>query len=215
MRALISFSSLLSAAICRLTSPLSVRMPRFSIWLAAGPRWTEGILINAPALVAAVVYQRRLTGGLQCPVGIGCHAARQISTFPLSFQSVVSSRWFFQPPFPSGIRWPFSSRSYALRHFAPHAPFFFQGPDGQHDMDMGGCRFPCRGWQSQRTSPCPQSCPSHRPGQGQAAAPWTVRGAKPPQSRGQAGCPWLSRSAPHCSRGWSGLKTPAGRGRAA
>ena len=63
--------------------------------------------------------------------------------------------------------------------------------------------------------PCPQSCPSHRPGQGQAAVPWTVRGAKPPRSRGQAGCPWLSRSAPHCSRGWSGLQTLAGRGRAA
>ena len=35
------------------------------------------------------------------------------------------------------------------------------------------------------------------------------------EDRGQAGCPWLSRSAPHCSRGWSGLQTPAGRGRAA
>ena len=44
MRVLISFSSLLSAAICRFTSPLSVRMPRFSIWLATGSRWTEGIL---------------------------------------------------------------------------------------------------------------------------------------------------------------------------
>lgn len=33
----------------------------------------------------------------------------------------------FQPPFPSGIRWPFSSRSYALRHFAPHEPSSFRG----------------------------------------------------------------------------------------
>ena len=60
-----------------------------------------------------------------------------------------------------------------------------------------------------------QSCPSHRTGQGQAAVLWTVRGAKLPQSRGQAGCPLLSRFAPRCSRGWSGLQIPAGRGRAA
>ena len=41
----------------------------------------------------------------------------------LSFLSVEG----FYRPFPSGIRWPFSSRSYALRHFAPHAPFSFRG----------------------------------------------------------------------------------------
>ena len=34
------------------------------------PQVDRGDFINAPALVAAVVYQGRLTGGLQCPVGI-------------------------------------------------------------------------------------------------------------------------------------------------
>ena len=123
------------------------------------------------------------------------HAARQISTFPLSFQSVVSSRWFFQPPFPSGIRWPVSSKSYALRHFAPHAPFSFRGRTVSM-ICTWGLPVPCHGWQSRRTSPCPQSCPSHRPGQGQAAVPWTVRGAGPLRSRGQG---WLSLAFSICS----------------
>ena len=35
------------------------------------PQVDRGDFINALALVAAVVYQGRLTGGLQCPVGIG------------------------------------------------------------------------------------------------------------------------------------------------
>ena len=35
------------------------------------PQVDRGDFINAPALVAAVVYQGGLTGGLQCPVGIG------------------------------------------------------------------------------------------------------------------------------------------------
>src|SRR5699024_6372907 len=35
------------------------------------PQVDRGDFINATALVAAVVYQCRLTGGLQCPVGIG------------------------------------------------------------------------------------------------------------------------------------------------
>ena len=127
MRALISFSSLLSAAICRLTSPLSVRIAALLHLAGRWPQVDRGDFINAPALVAAVVYQGRLTGGLQCPVGIRCPCRPPNLHIPFVVQSVVSSRWFFQPPFPSGMRWPFSSRSYALRHFAPHAPFSFKG----------------------------------------------------------------------------------------
>ena len=67
MRALISFSSL-----CRRDLPVDFSLVGADAALLhlAGcwPQVDRGDFINSPALVAAVVYQGRLTDGLQCPV---------------------------------------------------------------------------------------------------------------------------------------------------
>ena len=97
MRALISLSNLLSAAICRLTLPCRCGY-RAS---PSGCRWPQvdrGDFINTLSLVAAVVYQCRLTGGLQCPVGIGRPCRPPNLHIPLC----RSSRWY--PPGGSSSR---------------------------------------------------------------------------------------------------------------
>ena len=127
MRALISFSSLLSAAICRLTSPCRCGCRASpSGWLLA-PGGQRGF------------YQ--FPGACSCG-GLPGQADRR-PPMPGWYRPPMppaksphslcrSSRWY--PPGGSsnrlsrlGCAGRSRPRSYALRHFAPHAPFSFKG----------------------------------------------------------------------------------------
>ena len=149
MRALISLSSLLSAAICRLTfSLVGADAAASPCWLAAAPQVDSRGFYQCPAACSCGGrYQRRpdrrppMPGWCRPPM-----PPARSPAFPLSFQSVVSSRWFFQPPFPSGMRWPRSSRSYDLAALrAPLRHFLSAGRTVSMNMGMGVAGPLCHG----------------------------------------------------------------------
>jgi len=105
--------------------------------LAGGwPQMDRGNLINALPLVAAVVNALRSTGRFQRPVGVGC--PRCPPNLHISFIVPVGRilPMIFPAAFP--IRDTLSVlQIVCFAALCAPCAIFFQGPDGQHDMNMG------------------------------------------------------------------------------
>ena len=84
-----------------------------------------------------MVYQGGMTGGLQCPVGAGC--PRCPPNIYISF--IVPVGRILSVIFPTAflIRDTLSVlvQVVCVASLCPLCAIFFQGPDGQHDMNMG------------------------------------------------------------------------------
>ena len=106
--------------------------------LAGGwPQMDRGNLINALPLVAAMVYQGGMTGGLQCPVGAGCPRCppNLYISFIVPVGRILSV--IFPTAFPIRDTLSVLVQVVCLAALCAPCAIFFQGPDGQHDMSMG------------------------------------------------------------------------------
>ena len=106
--------------------------------LAGGwPQMDRGNLINALPLVAAVVYQGAMTGGLQCPVGAGrpCRPPNLHIPFVVPVGGVLPV--VLPAAFPVRDTLAVFVHVVCLAALCAPCAIFFQGPDGQHDMNMG------------------------------------------------------------------------------
>ena len=106
--------------------------------LAGGwPQMDRGDLINALPLVAAVVYQGGMTGGLQCPVGAGrpCRPPNLHIPFVVPVGGVLPV--VLPAAFPVRDTLAVFVQVVCLAALCAPCAIFFQGPDGQHDMNMG------------------------------------------------------------------------------
>ena len=97
----------------------------------------RGDLINALPLVAAVVYQGGMTGGLQCPVGAGrpCRPPNLHIPFVVPVGGVLPV--VLPAAFPVRDTLAVFVQVVCLAALCAPYAIFFQGPDGQHDMNMG------------------------------------------------------------------------------
>ena len=106
--------------------------------LAGGwPQMDRGNLINALPLVAAMVYQGGMTGGLQCPVGAGrpCRPPNLHIPFVVPVGGVLPV--VLPAAFPVRDTLAVFVQVVCLAALCAPCAIFFQGPDGQHDMNMG------------------------------------------------------------------------------
>ena len=105
--------------------------------LAGGwPQMDRGDFINAPALVAAVVYQGGMTGGLQCPVGAGrpCRPPNLHIPFVVPVGGVLPV--VLPAAFPVRDALAVLVQIVCLAALCAPLSIFFQRPERQHDMDM-------------------------------------------------------------------------------
>ena len=99
--------------------------------------WNDkGNFINAPALVAAVVYQGGMTGGLQCPVGAGrpCRPPNLHIPFVVPVGGVLPV--VLPAAFPIRDTLSVLVQIVCLAALCAPLSIFFQRPERQHDMDM-------------------------------------------------------------------------------
>ena len=106
--------------------------------LAGGwPQMDRGNFINALPLVAAVVYQGGMTGGLQCPVGAGrpCRPPNLHIPFVVPVGGVLPV--VLPAAFPVRDALAVLVQIVCLAALCAPLSIFFQRPERQHDMDMG------------------------------------------------------------------------------
>ena len=101
------------------------------------PQVDRGDFINALSLVAAVVYQGGMTGGLQCPIGIGCPCRPPNLHIPFVVPVGGVLPVVLPAAFPVRDALAVFVQVVCLAALCTPCAIFFQGPDGQHDMDMG------------------------------------------------------------------------------
>ena len=96
----------------------------------------RGNLINALPLVAAVVYQGGMTGGLQCPVGAGrpCRPPNLHIPFVVPVGGVLPV--VLPAAFPVRDTLAVLVQIVCLAALCAPLSIFFQRPERQHDMDM-------------------------------------------------------------------------------
>ena len=101
------------------------------------PQVDRGDFINSLSLVAAVVYQGGMTGGLQCPVGAGrpCRPPNLHIPFVVPVGGVLPV--VLPAAFPVRDTLSILVQVVCLAALCAPCAIFFQGPDGQHDMNMG------------------------------------------------------------------------------
>ena len=105
--------------------------------LAGGwPQMDRGNFINALPLVAAVVYQGGMTGGLQCPVGAGrpCRPPNLHIPFVVPVGGVLPV--VLPAAFPVRDALAVLVQIVCLAALCAPLSIFFQRPERQHDMDM-------------------------------------------------------------------------------
>ena len=100
------------------------------------PQMDSGNFINALPLVAAVVYQGGMTGGLQCPVGAGrpCRPPNLHISFIVPVGRILPM--IFPAAFPIRDTLSVLVQIVCLAALCAPLSIFFQRPERQHDMDM-------------------------------------------------------------------------------
>ena len=100
------------------------------------PQMDRGDFINSLSLVAAVVYQGGLTGGLQCTVGISrpCRPPNLHISFIVPVGRILPM--IFPAAFPTRDTLSVLVQIVCLAALCAPLSIFFQRPERQHDMDM-------------------------------------------------------------------------------